>query len=55
MNRPAAVSPPSFIVFAKTELSDRPADRACVEKNRPVQAGRRFVNFQTDTVWTTRV
>ena len=45
MNRLAAVSPPSFIVFKRIELSDRAAIRACVEKNRPVQACRPFANF----------
>ena len=55
MNRWPALTPPSFIVFGKTELSDRSDDRACVEKNRPVQAGQRFANFWTDKIWTTRV
>ena len=32
-----------------------PQIRACVEKNRPAQAGRRVVNFRTDKIWTTRV
>ena len=38
-----------------TEFSDRSTNRACVEKNRLVQVGRRFVNFWTDRFWTTRV
>jgi hypothetical protein len=36
------------------ELLDRSAIWACVEKNRLVQAGQQFTNFQTDTIWTTR-
>ena len=33
-------------------LSDRSDDQACVEKNLLVQAGRRFLNFQTDRIQT---
>ncbi|MCF8533623.1 MAG: hypothetical protein K9G48_11515 [Reyranella sp.] len=36
-------------------FSDTPAISAVVEKNRPVQAGRRFANFRTDTSRTTGV
>jgi hypothetical protein len=38
-----------------TEFSDRPGDRACVEKDRSVQAGQRFAIFQTDRFRTSRV
>jgi hypothetical protein len=37
------------------EYSDRSDDRACVEKNLLVQAGRRRAIFRTDTFWTSRV
>ena len=55
MNRRPAVLPPSFMVFGTTEFMDRSAIRACVKKNRPVQAGRDFSNFRTDAFGTTRV
>ena len=37
------------------EFSDSAGHWACVEKNRSVQAGRRFAIFRTDTYWTSRV